>query len=311
MRLIDADVLKQHIDKLPALPDGNFAGNHSALKALINMQPTIEPSTNCSEFPNNLDTISRAKAIEALDKRFDSIPMEQTSEILMLRKDLRELPPAQQPMPSNTSNALEALDSVNATQSNALGEQTKWNRMMLHLADLQLTYSPDWGTNGQGDQKLYDFVTELIDEFNGWDVTDTNVGEMITKKQMIDVLERTKRIANDVLCDGPVLMSYNDVLDSLINIVNFLPSAQPEKRTEERTETHGVCLDAISRQAAIELCDWYDNPSMREDLEKLRPVRFSADTISRKAVTDAIENAISSVAEKMLVATNGFTTRRH
>ena len=43
MRPIDADVLKQHIDKLPALPDGNFAGNHSALKALINMQPTIEP----------------------------------------------------------------------------------------------------------------------------------------------------------------------------------------------------------------------------------------------------------------------------
>ena len=42
-RLIDADALKEHIDKLPALPDGNFAGNHSALKALINMQPTIEP----------------------------------------------------------------------------------------------------------------------------------------------------------------------------------------------------------------------------------------------------------------------------
>lgn len=56
---------------------------------------TIEPSTNCSEFPNNSDTISRAKAIEALDKRFDSIPIEQTSEILMLRKDLRDLPSAQ------------------------------------------------------------------------------------------------------------------------------------------------------------------------------------------------------------------------
>ena len=52
MRLIDADALKQHIDKLPALPDGNFAGNHSALKALINMQPTIEPEPHwipCSE----------------------------------------------------------------------------------------------------------------------------------------------------------------------------------------------------------------------------------------------------------------------
>ena len=66
MRPIDADVLKQHIDKLPALPDGNFAGNHSALKALINMQPTFEPSTNCSEVPNNSDAISREKAKNAI-----------------------------------------------------------------------------------------------------------------------------------------------------------------------------------------------------------------------------------------------------
>ena len=43
----------------------------------------------------NDDTISRAAAIDALDKRFDSIPMEQTAEILQLRKDLRELPSAQ------------------------------------------------------------------------------------------------------------------------------------------------------------------------------------------------------------------------
>lgn len=42
MRPIDADALKAHIDKLPALPDGNFVGTHSALKALINMQPTID-----------------------------------------------------------------------------------------------------------------------------------------------------------------------------------------------------------------------------------------------------------------------------
>ena len=41
------------------------------------------------------DTISRAAALDALDKRFDSIPMEQTTEILLLRKDLRKLPSAQ------------------------------------------------------------------------------------------------------------------------------------------------------------------------------------------------------------------------
>lgn len=41
------------------------------------------------------DLISRRAAIEALDKRFDNIPMEQTAEILKLRKDLRELPTIQ------------------------------------------------------------------------------------------------------------------------------------------------------------------------------------------------------------------------
>ena len=41
------------------------------------------------------DLISRQAAIDALDKRFDSIPMEQTTEILQLRKDLRKLPSAQ------------------------------------------------------------------------------------------------------------------------------------------------------------------------------------------------------------------------
>lgn len=41
------------------------------------------------------DLIERQAAIDALDKRFDSIPMEQTTEILQLRKDLRELPSAQ------------------------------------------------------------------------------------------------------------------------------------------------------------------------------------------------------------------------
>lgn len=29
---------------------------------------------------------------------------------------------------------------------------------------------------------------------------------------------------------------------------------EPEERTEKRMETHGVCLDAISRQAAIDIC---------------------------------------------------------
>lgn len=102
MRLIDADALKQHIDKLPALPDGNFAGNHSALKALINMQPTIEQPTNCSEFPNNSDTISRQEAIDVIDKIFPADPMRNdytqgiTCGAALATEYIKQLPSAQQ-----------------------------------------------------------------------------------------------------------------------------------------------------------------------------------------------------------------------
>jgi len=58
-----------------------------ALKAQLFSESTTKDATS--------DLISRQAAIDALDKRFDNIPMEQTAEILMLRKDLRELPPAQ------------------------------------------------------------------------------------------------------------------------------------------------------------------------------------------------------------------------
>ena len=54
-------------------------------------QPNLQPT--CNQLAT--DTISRQAAIDALDKRFDNIPMEQTTEILQLRRDLRQLPSAQ------------------------------------------------------------------------------------------------------------------------------------------------------------------------------------------------------------------------
>ena len=67
MRAIDADRLKEHIDKLPALPDGNFAGNHSALKALINMQPNIKlTNSEWIDFLAEQFDISRTSAKEML-----------------------------------------------------------------------------------------------------------------------------------------------------------------------------------------------------------------------------------------------------
>lgn len=55
------------------------------------------------------------------------------------------------------------------------------------------------------------------------------------------------------------------------------------KRTEERTETHGVCLDAISRQAAIEtVMECYDNAELfevyEEKLRELPPAQPESDS---------------------------------
>ena len=127
------------------------------------------------------------------------------------------------PMPSNTSNALDALVDAYKGRSNALENQTKWNRMMLHLAELQLTYSPDWGANGQGDQKLYDFVTELIDEFSGWDVPDTNVGDMISRQAAIEAL-RAMQTYKLFAGDDMLLIDQAGAQTELM----MLPPAQPE-----------------------------------------------------------------------------------
>ena len=83
-------------------------------------------------------------------------------------------------------------------------------------------------------------------------------------------------------------------------IVGSLPSLYPLQKFEEEAINAIVSLpiddDAISRKAAIELCDWYDNPSMREDLEKLPPAHgtnlaeVGTDCISRQAAIDLIES---------------------
>ena len=67
MRAIDADRLKEHIDKLPALPDGNFAGTHRNLKALINIQPNIKlTNPEWIDFLSEQFDISRTSAKEML-----------------------------------------------------------------------------------------------------------------------------------------------------------------------------------------------------------------------------------------------------
>ena len=70
------------------------------------------------------DLIERQAAIDALDKRFDSIPMEQTSEILLLRKDLREMPPIQ-PDKDKVSNLLYHIYSIQSPHLDVSGVVAK------------------------------------------------------------------------------------------------------------------------------------------------------------------------------------------
>ena len=84
LEILDGMKVKIEIPKAAVMQYKRNAALDMAIEAL-----------KCSEIPNCSDTISRQAAIDALDKRFDSIPMEQTVEVLQLRRDLRELPPAQ------------------------------------------------------------------------------------------------------------------------------------------------------------------------------------------------------------------------
>ena len=48
---------------------------------------------------------------------------------------------------------------------------------------------------------------------------------------------------------------FRGIYERIKDMVDALPSAQPEKRTDKRTETHGMCLDAIDRQAVNDALD--------------------------------------------------------
>ena len=95
----------------------------------VPMQPTIPkmPSNTSNALEaldsvnatqsNALDSISRQAAIKALDKRFDSIPMEQTTAILLLRRDLRELPPVNTSETPNSSDTISRAKAIEALKN--------------------------------------------------------------------------------------------------------------------------------------------------------------------------------------------------
>jgi len=87
---------------------------------------------------------------------------------------------------------------------------------------------------------------------------------------------------------------YSDFVEAVNMGMDAL--AQPEERTEKCTKTHGVCLDAISRQAALD-CVTYDVEYTTERIKALPSLQptcnqLVTDCISRQAAIDAVDKII-------------------
>ncbi len=92
MRLIDADALKK---EFPKDTDWEYPTNtNEYVCEKIDAQPTVQPEINCSEIPNNSDTIYRQQAIDFVGSMnmCDEISNEAYKK---LTSYLDELPPAQ------------------------------------------------------------------------------------------------------------------------------------------------------------------------------------------------------------------------
>jgi hypothetical protein len=91
-----------------------------------------------------------------------------------------------------------------------------------------------------------------------------NNSDTIYRQAAIDALELKK----DKNAKGDIGGFYNKIIKNDIDTLMQLPSAQPEKRTEKRTETHA--RDCISRQAAIRIASGYCHPAnIAAELSKL------------------------------------------
>ena len=81
------------------------------------------------------DLIDRQAAIDAVDKRFDDVPMELTTEILQLRRDLRERIPSAQPA-TNCSEIPNGSDDTISRQAAIDALTHEWDGMVTSVFDV-------------------------------------------------------------------------------------------------------------------------------------------------------------------------------
>ena len=102
------------------------------------------------------DVVSRQEVLNTLDKRFDSIPVGQTTEILLLRKDLRELPPV---TPTGWITVIERMPKPNETEHMI----AKYYLVQNEYGDMMVAR---W--DGKGWKQMYQPNSYLEDDVIAW-----------------------------------------------------------------------------------------------------------------------------------------------
>ena len=127
-----------------------------------------------------------------------------------------------------------------------------------------------------------DNTSNALETLNSVNATQFNALDSISRQAAINALETTKRIASYELHSDEVLRTFNDVLNSLINIISLLPQTQPEhiihckdckyfkqvfapndndglcghwhSKCDARTSREGYCSHAERKQNETERC---------------------------------------------------------
>ena len=238
----------------------------TAVKALS--MPPAEPELAQNLHNACIDAISRQAAIELIENESRKWGDEYgVSDVLC---DLADLPAAQPEERTNKSTKTHACDLIDrralmkefsdfvrASNNSDFAPKPTWNDAVSLVKSMPLV-QPSSSCAHENVQDLQPtcnkLATDCISRQQAIDALDTaiehydGIAEECRKKA--DIERNDYMDMRDDAYEARQLAQWLNELKYLREKIEQL-TIQPEERTVKRMETHGVCLDAISRQAAI------------------------------------------------------------
>ena len=191
------------------------------------------------------DLIRRQDAVNALDKRFDDVPMELTTEILLLRKDLREV------IPSATCGNLEKPEKPQHSE----GEAADCNLDCIDRQEAIRWVKSE--CNPYGKPTLdYESGIKVIEHLERMPSAQSETHDKRTETHACDLIDRQEAI------DEINKLEYPSSLVDVKRIIMELPSAQPD--------LDEWCTDCSEYDQERHCCPRF-NRVIREALKEAQP----------------------------------------